>query len=1117
MRLTHLDLLQGSRLLGVLRHHTLLDVYRQSDIIDFAAGDVIIREGDAAESVYVIFSGSVQVFVERADQIIVIRKLGAGEYFGEQAIVGGTARTSSVRAYDKVSLLRIRKHVFLDAIEDRKEVLARHRDTGLTQKITDQIFLALPKLAPHGDSDGGSERSFEDNQVVFREGTQPDGVYWILEGAADVIKEDAGRQVLVNVLYRGSAFGEQAVIDDSVRAATIRARGNLRTMFVPADRLLSAADRDELRDFFSAFLRSYRLPTDQGLVSQSVEITAPGRQVVVTRYDLGDGRAFEARLDAPGGGFTLKRVAPEADPGEVETATFTNEERHREVRVGTSGEILYLHSNGGDWQQAPELVRITLEGAKISAACLRQFERSGILDGADAAAEAGAGATADIVCHCANISRDQILEAVRAGAKTFQAIETQLGCATICGACRPSVQEIVGEDIWSPASLKSSQSLAPQIRSFQFVPSEPRVCLPSMPGQHIVIRADIDGVWVQRPYTLTSIAGDKHYEVCVKRESHGLFSRWLFESEDRQCEFQVSGPQGEFYWDPKGDRPIVCFVAGIGITPAIAILRQKLSDKNKAPAFVHYSVPDRTDAAFVAELQSSLEDPTVNVEVRDTRDHGRLTEADVRKVVADYRDATYFLCGPQDFMKAIEAHLIAAEIAPKQIRIEEFEHQGDQPRIRVDPEATAPPLAPGRIPVIGHWCAIRQPLVPYLLQHQHDYGPVMRLKIFGRTINVLMGEEAIRLLLEAPELFSQAKTFAAFAKMQMSERALMAHDGPGHRCMRDALLPLFDPDRLDGSSVSKLIDAATHYAAGLKPGDRLSARQLSPLTIYAFGAILHGIMPTEAQIETSIRLAESMQVGVSTFFPAYLNIAHLPQNIIKRYRAHTMALQLAVAQAETSPLLARLNRAVDTDGIPLSQKPDVVSAACLIPFNTGTESLANVVELGLFTILRDEQLAQEVDREVEEFFGRPLAQRNASDLRYIRAATYECLRRFPMVPGIPLNANDDISLAGRLVRKGDYLLVATSLVNFDADRFHDPMAFDWKRFLDDDPDFGDLGSFGIGAHACLAQNMVPSVISVLIATLLKQCDWDLLSPEFNFRQQSMLQLADRPVRLMKRK
>jgi NADH dehydrogenase len=80
----------------------------------YEAGDYIIRQGEPATSFYVIEKGEVEVVrasPEKPDGEV-IATLGAGNFFGEQALVGNRPRTASVRARTPVEIVVLGRYVF---------------------------------------------------------------------------------------------------------------------------------------------------------------------------------------------------------------------------------------------------------------------------------------------------------------------------------------------------------------------------------------------------------------------------------------------------------------------------------------------------------------------------------------------------------------------------------------------------------------------------------------------------------------------------------------------------------------------------------------------------------------------------------------------------------------------------------------------------------------------------------------------------------------------------------------------------------------------------------------------------------------------------------------------
>ena len=85
----------------------------------------------------------------------------------------------------------------------------------------------------------------EPGSVVVRQGGPADKFFIIVEGEVDVLREDDGEERTINTLGPGDYFGEVAILRDSPRIATVKAK--------PPTTLL-AMDRDSLRSLVAGSL-----------------------------------------------------------------------------------------------------------------------------------------------------------------------------------------------------------------------------------------------------------------------------------------------------------------------------------------------------------------------------------------------------------------------------------------------------------------------------------------------------------------------------------------------------------------------------------------------------------------------------------------------------------------------------------------------------------------------------------------------------------------------------------------------------------------------------------------------------------------------------------------------
>ena len=73
----------------------------------FAPGEVIARQGDAADSFYLVRIGFVKISENYPGGEMVLAYLSRGDYFGEIGLLGGGVRTAMCTALDHVELVRI--------------------------------------------------------------------------------------------------------------------------------------------------------------------------------------------------------------------------------------------------------------------------------------------------------------------------------------------------------------------------------------------------------------------------------------------------------------------------------------------------------------------------------------------------------------------------------------------------------------------------------------------------------------------------------------------------------------------------------------------------------------------------------------------------------------------------------------------------------------------------------------------------------------------------------------------------------------------------------------------------------------------------------------------------
>lgn len=99
---------------------------------EFAPGQVIFRQGDEPEHVFIVTKGQVEaIYADPVKGEVIVAQLGRDEYFGETAILSRRPRQVTARAMDAVQLLAIHRTDFLRLYASlprlRARIEAQHR------------------------------------------------------------------------------------------------------------------------------------------------------------------------------------------------------------------------------------------------------------------------------------------------------------------------------------------------------------------------------------------------------------------------------------------------------------------------------------------------------------------------------------------------------------------------------------------------------------------------------------------------------------------------------------------------------------------------------------------------------------------------------------------------------------------------------------------------------------------------------------------------------------------------------------------------------------------------------------------------------------------------------
>ncbi|MES2818537.1 MAG: ferredoxin reductase [Pseudomonadota bacterium] len=182
----------------------------------------------------------------------------------------------------------------------------------------------------------------------------------------------------------------------------------------------------------------------------------------------------------------------------------------------------------------------------------------------------------------------------------------------------------------------------------------------ALPGQHVQLHLEHEGVRVSRSYSLTALQPDGCLEVAIKRQPGGRLSNRLLDWVMVGQVLELGAPSGALEWDAQAQE-VLLLAAGSGLTPLLGLVRNALAQGFSAPITLLHYVRQQGQRAFVEELQA-LQAQYANLQVRwalsgDTAAPGELSgrfRAEHLQALADPAARQVFACGPAGFVEQVQ-------------------------------------------------------------------------------------------------------------------------------------------------------------------------------------------------------------------------------------------------------------------------------------------------------------------------------------------------------------------------------------------------------------------------------------------------------------------------------
>lgn len=129
------DFLEGVEILSTLTPYERSKIADALETLKFPAGSTIIKEGDVADSFYILEDGEADAFKEGVDESV--KHYMRGDYFGELALLNDAPRAASVVCVTDVKVATLGKEAFARLLGPIKGIMRRTKYKGVKSGVED--------------------------------------------------------------------------------------------------------------------------------------------------------------------------------------------------------------------------------------------------------------------------------------------------------------------------------------------------------------------------------------------------------------------------------------------------------------------------------------------------------------------------------------------------------------------------------------------------------------------------------------------------------------------------------------------------------------------------------------------------------------------------------------------------------------------------------------------------------------------------------------------------------------------------------------------------------------------------------------------------------------------
>ena len=299
-------------------------------------------------------------------------------------------------------------------------------------------------------------------------------------------------------------------------------------------------------------------------------------------------------------------------------------------------------------------------------------------------------------------------------------------------------------------------------------------------------------------------------------------------------------------------------------------------------------------------------------------------------------------------------------------------------------------------------------------------------------------------------------------------------------------------------SAQTIIECTREMMAGWKPGDlveinkemrnlrvRIAARTIFDAELEGFGD------PAEAHLRSGVipyteAMGEDFVVSPQEGGPPFASMVRR-RSIQEDAELIDIIRSCYEAREDRGDILSYLMQATYDDGTPMSFEE--VTEELVLLFFSAHYTIPLVMTNLLYQLTQNPVVEESLHNElIQNLEGQAFGPDDLGRLPYGNMVVKETLRMFPPAPILYRELIEDTELHGVPLKVGDYVLVYSHLLHFDARYFEDPHSFIPERFQSERTKEISKHAylpFGAGPRICMGQALSMLEMRIVLATILE--------------------------------